>query len=103
MTSINNLTGRGRAYDIGADSRNAPAGSARTGGTGSAEGGSDSITLTETGSQIAATAREMAATPAFDSAKVERIKSLIAEGRYAIDPQRIADRFIELESSLGTA
>ncbi|MEW6765441.1 MAG: flagellar biosynthesis anti-sigma factor FlgM [Pseudomonadota bacterium] len=107
MTSINNLTGRGRAYDIGSEDRSRAglASNTRPGNTtsGTAESGNDSITLTETGSKLSATAREMASTPAFDSAKVERIKTLIAEGRYSIDPQRIADRFMELESALGSA
>lgn len=107
MTSINNLTGRGRAYDIGSEdrSRAGQASNARQGNavSGSADASNDSVTLTETGSQLSTTAREMASTPAFDSAKVERIKTLIAEGRYSIDPQRIADRFMELESALGSA
>ena len=101
MTTINNLTQSTRSYDVGTEDRSragkAPARSP------AAETSADSVTLTETGSQLAATAREMAATPSFDAAKVDRIKALIANGEYAMDPQRIADRFIELESSLGQA
>ena len=33
----------------------------------------------------------------FDTEKVERLKAEIAEGRYEIDPVRVADRFIEHE------
>ncbi|MFZ5466856.1 MAG: flagellar biosynthesis anti-sigma factor FlgM [Pseudomonadota bacterium] len=102
MTSIDNLTGRPRPLETSVSERSR-AGSAAGNSKPTGEAAADSITLTETGSQIAAASREMAATPAFDSAKVERIKELIAEGRYSIDPQRIADRFIELESSLGKA
>ncbi|MGC9007617.1 MAG: flagellar biosynthesis anti-sigma factor FlgM [Halothiobacillaceae bacterium] len=100
MTSIDNLTGRPRPLETSVSERSR-AGSAASHNKRTGEAAADSITLTETGSQIAAASREMAATPAFDSAKVERIKELIAEGRYSIDPQRIANRFIELESSLG--
>jgi negative regulator of flagellin synthesis FlgM len=102
MTSIDNLTGRPRLLETSINERSR-AGSATGNSKPAGEAAADSITLTETGSQITAASREMAATPAFDSAKVERIKELIAEGRYAIDPQRIANRFIELESSLGKA
>jgi negative regulator of flagellin synthesis FlgM len=102
MTSIDNLTGRPRPLETSISERSR-AGSAAGNSKPTGEAAADNITLTETGSQITAASREMAATPAFDSAKVERIKALIAEGRYAIDPQRIANRFIELESSLGKA
>jgi len=102
MTRIDNLIGRPRPQETSVNEWNR-AGSATGNSKPSGEVVVDSITLTETGSRIAAASREMAATPAFDSAKVERIKALIAEGRYSIDPQRIADRFIELESSLGKA
>lgn len=33
----------------------------------------------------------------FDAEKVARLKAEIAEGRYEIDPSRVADRFIEHE------
>ncbi|TQV64754.1 MAG: flagellar biosynthesis anti-sigma factor FlgM [Halothiobacillaceae bacterium] len=103
MTTINNLTQASRSYDVGTEDRGragqAPARNPSEAGAAA----TDSVTITETGSQMAATAREMAAAPAFDTAKVDRIKALIADGQYAMDPQRIADRFIELESALGRA
>lgn len=33
----------------------------------------------------------------FDTEKVARLKQAIAEGRYEIDPESVADRFIEHE------
>lgn len=102
MTSINNLTGRSRPLDTPSSERGRTT-PAPTQDKPAAAAPADSITLTEAGNQLTAASREMAAAAPFDSAKVERIKALIAEGRYAIDPQRIADRFIELESSLGKA
>ena len=33
----------------------------------------------------------------FDAEKVERLKQAISEGRYEIDPESVADRFIEHE------
>ncbi len=99
MTTIDKLTGQLPAREPAVSEQNragTPARPARP------EGEAESVSLTLTSSlQISATSREMASTPAFDQAKVERIKAQIAEGRYAIDPQRIADRLIEFESYLG--
>ena len=38
--------------------------------------------------------------PAFDSAKVERITQAIRDGNYPVDPVRIAEKFLELEGQL---
>ncbi len=38
--------------------------------------------------------------PEIDHAKVEAIRTAIAEGRYHVDPVRLAERFIALESEL---
>jgi len=39
-------------------------------------------------------------TPEIDQARVDAIKQAIAEGRYTVDPQRIAAKFAELEGLL---
>lgn len=39
-------------------------------------------------------------TPEVDMDRVEAIKQAIAEGRYPLDPQRIAQKFVELEGLL---
>lgn len=39
-------------------------------------------------------------TPVIDQAKVDRIKTLIAEGNYSIDTDKLVDKFIELETSI---
>jgi len=107
MTSINNLLQRTRPYDLATEDRGrvgqASGRAQAASGAGVEKSGDDSISLTRTGSQMAATSREMASSPAFDTSKVERIKSMIAEGQYSIDPQRLADRFMDLEAALGRA
>ena len=37
----------------------------------------------------------------FDAAKVEDIKQALAEGSYPLDPRRIAESFVAIESMLG--
>lgn len=39
-------------------------------------------------------------TPEVDMARVEEIKQRIAEGDYPVDPQRIAEKFAQLEGLL---
>ncbi|RFA28567.1 flagellar biosynthesis anti-sigma factor FlgM [Alkalilimnicola ehrlichii] len=41
-------------------------------------------------------------TPEVDIERVEAIKQSIAEGRYPLDPERIADKFAELEGLLNS-
>ena len=47
--------------------------------------------------QIASRVQE---SEAFDSERVAQIRNAIAEGRYHVDTQRLADNFMELESLL---
>jgi negative regulator of flagellin synthesis FlgM len=42
----------------------------------------------------------MAASPAYDTAKVAAIKEAIANGSYKVDPEKLADNMIKLESEL---
>jgi negative regulator of flagellin synthesis FlgM len=57
-------------------------------------GSSDSVTLSNTSSQIQALDSGIAEASGFDSAKVEAIKQAISEGRFTINPGLIADRLI---------
>jgi len=38
--------------------------------------------------------------PDFDQQKVDAIRSQIADGRYHVDPDKLAEKFIELEREL---
>lgn len=38
--------------------------------------------------------------PAFDQSKVDAIRSAISEGRYHVDPQRLAHNFTRIESEI---
>ncbi|EKM25332.1 flagellar biosynthesis anti-sigma factor FlgM [Vibrio sp. HENC-03] len=42
----------------------------------------------------------MAASPAYDSAKVAAIKEAIANGSYKVDPEKLADNMIKFENEL---
>ncbi|WP_201091106.1 flagellar biosynthesis anti-sigma factor FlgM [Thiocystis minor] len=59
----------------------------------------ESVTLTQTARTMSA-ARENASDVPFNEAKVAEIKGAIAEGRYSIDNQRLADRMLGFERLL---
>lgn len=67
---------------------------------GSAPAKSDTVSFTN-GAQLMKELDEMiAAAPAVDTRRVEEIRTAIAEGRYEIDPVRIAEKLMQLEERL---
>lgn len=60
--------------------------------------------------QITGTARDLAAIeqglrslPAVNEARVAAVRQKLEDGSYRVDPQRIADRLLDLEQDLGRA
>ncbi|MCB1686729.1 MAG: flagellar biosynthesis anti-sigma factor FlgM [Pseudomonadales bacterium] len=45
-------------------------------------------------------ARANTDSPHFDAARVDAIRQAIAQGRYHVDPERLAERFISLEKQI---
>ncbi|MHB1229640.1 MAG: flagellar biosynthesis anti-sigma factor FlgM [Halothiobacillus sp.] len=46
--------------------------------------------------------QSLASTPSFDQAKVDRIKALIADRQYTVDPAKIAAKFMSIEPQTRT-
>ena len=71
---------------------------------GGAEGGKDPggsgdrVTLSNTANQLNDLARSASEQPAVDTQRVEQIREAIKEGGYEINPERIADRLIAIET-----
>ena len=61
---------------------------------------SDAVDLTDTSNAVRRAEQALASQPVVDSAKVNRLRDAIADGSYEIDPQRIADKLVDMESSL---
>ena len=61
---------------------------------------SDAVAFTDTASALKQAERALESEPVVDSARVERIRSALADGSYEVDPQRIADNMVDMESSL---
>ena len=75
---------------------------ARSGGgsrAGSADSG-DRVTLTSTAQRFLEATSDTGSEPPIDRAKVESIRQAIAEGRYPVDPERIAAKMLAIEADL---
>ena len=60
----------------------------------------DIVTITSSAVNLHAAEKEMKAVPVIDVEKVEQIRNAIKNGEYEVDPAKIADKFVSLESSL---
>ncbi|MCL1145289.1 flagellar biosynthesis anti-sigma factor FlgM [Shewanella marinintestina] len=61
---------------------------------------SDSVSITPQAQQIQNVQTKMADMPEIDQKKVDAIKAAIAEGRYKIDPEKLASNIASLENDL---
>jgi negative regulator of flagellin synthesis FlgM len=61
---------------------------------------SDSLTLTDSAINLKKLEESIAHLPIVDMQKVEAIQNKIKDGSYSINPDKIAQRFIEMELAL---
>jgi negative regulator of flagellin synthesis FlgM len=62
--------------------------------------GADEVQLSGQARALQQLADAVAEQPAFDAQRVVAIRDAIAEGRYHVDPERLAENFIDLEYAL---
>jgi negative regulator of flagellin synthesis FlgM len=67
--------------------------------TGSAAGADDRVQLTDSAKAMQEAARTHSGAE-VDAKKVEQLRQALANGSYKVDPSRIADRMLSLESQL---
>ena len=60
----------------------------------------DLVTITSSAVYLQAAERRLKDVPVVDQERVERIRDAIQNGEYKIDPSKIADKFIKLETAL---
>jgi negative regulator of flagellin synthesis FlgM len=63
-------------------------------------GNQDRVELSQGAQVLQTLASEVSDLPAVDTARVDDIRRAIAEGRYHVDPVRLAQKFLELENDL---
>ena len=56
--------------------------------------GDDTVQITGDAMQLQSLEKSIGGEPAFDSKRVEALRSAIAEGRYQADPERIAGKML---------
>ena len=61
---------------------------------------SDSVSITPQAQQLQNVQTKMADMPDIDQKKVDEIKAAIAEGRYKIDPEKLATNIANFENDL---
>ncbi len=59
------------------------------------------VSITDAARQLATLEAAVAAVPVVDQARVDAINSDLDQGRYAIDPQQIADKLLRFEREMG--
>jgi len=60
----------------------------------------DTVSLTETSSQLRSLENTLAELPVVDTQRVESIRQSIADGSYQVNAARVADQLINLERTL---
>jgi negative regulator of flagellin synthesis FlgM len=80
--------------------RAAPAGSTSS-STPSAP--TESVNITDTARRLAALQETIALMPDIDAARVTELRQAIERGQYHADPEKIADRLLQLERDLADA
>lgn len=86
--------GAGAGAVAGQKATDTPASSSRE------KSAADQVQLSAEAQSLKQIAGRVQESEAFDSERVTQIRNAIAEGRYHVDAQRLADNFIELESLL---
>lgn len=83
----------------GTSTKGTPAQSAPTSTTPTPQQG-DSVSITSQAQQIQNVQTKMADMPDVDQNKINEIKAAIAEGRYKIDPEKLASNIANFENEL---
>ena len=60
----------------------------------------DTVSLTDTAAHLRRLENKLAALPVVDIPRTESIKQALADGRYVVDPTRVADKLLRFESML---
>lgn len=60
----------------------------------------DDVMITETARELAALETRLAGLPAINDSRVAAVRRAIEEGRYQVDPQRVADKIVRMERDL---
>jgi negative regulator of flagellin synthesis FlgM len=65
-----------------------------------AHGGGDRVNLTASARQLQALTASLAEVPVVNDARVAELRQVLAEGGYEVNPERIAEKLLDMERAL---
>ncbi len=65
----------------------------------STSSGSDKVSLTDTAERLKALEHQLSQQPEIDNKRVSNMQDAISNGKYKVDPERIAEKMIDFEAS----
>ena len=74
-----------------------------SGGASASTPQSDTVHITESARTLASLAQTVSDTPDIDMNRVAAVQQSLTTGSYKINPERIADRMLQLEQDLGNS
>jgi negative regulator of flagellin synthesis FlgM len=60
----------------------------------------DVVTITPSAAKLQAVEQKLASIPVVDQARVDQLRNAIESGQYKVDPQRTAEKLLQMESAL---
>jgi len=60
----------------------------------------DTVSFTDSATRLRELETELASRPVIDSERVGAVRDAVENGSFAVDPERIADKFLSLEQAL---
>ncbi len=60
----------------------------------------DAVTLTDTAARLREIEQDLASQPVVDTERVQAVETSIRNGEYRVEPERVADKIIELEDAM---
>ena len=61
----------------------------------------DDVKLTDTAVRMQKLEAQLAETPEVDRSRVDAVREKLQSGSYSVDPQRVAERLMQIERDLG--
>ena len=100
MSEINNIKSTGQAELTANRNVNVRDDSSSQAVTGSTEQSSDTVSLTNTATQLQSLQQTLSDVPEVDSGRVEALKASSADGSYTVDANELAQNLIGFEQQL---
>jgi negative regulator of flagellin synthesis FlgM len=101
VPDVTKITGyQNRPIQLGVDKKVARSDEGASRAVSSAVAGGNAVNITDQAKQLASLEQALQSLPAVDDARVAEIRSAIQDGRYQVNPERIADKLLRFEQEL---